>query len=104
MTLDAVEDKKKSNRLKAVFPNVNYLKDNYTYLQKYPTLLPVAWGQRILSYLKKNKTSSYINTMELGKQRIELLKEYKIIKQVINFKIKNYIYKIKNVNVKEKQG
>ena len=80
MTLDAVEDKKKSNRLKAVFPNVNYLKDNYTYLQKYPMLLPVAWGQRILSYLKKNKTSSYINTMELGKQRIELLKEYKIIK------------------------
>ncbi len=80
MTLDAVEDKKKSNRLKVVFPNVNYLKDNYTYLQKYPILLPVAWGQRILSYLKKNKTSSYINTMELGKQRIELLKEYKIIK------------------------
>lgn len=80
MTLDAVEDKKKSNRLKAVLPNVNYLKDNYTYLQKYPILLPVAWGQRILSYLKKNKTSSYINTMELGKQRIELLKEYKIIK------------------------
>ena len=80
MTLDAVEDKKKSNRLKAVFPNVNYLKDNYTYLQKYPILLPVAWGQRILSYLKKNKTGSYINTMELGKQRIELLKEYKIIK------------------------
>lgn len=80
MTLDAVEDKKKSNQLKAVFPNVNYLKDNYTYLQKYPILLPVAWGQRILSYLKKNKTSSYINTMELGKQRIELLKEYKIIK------------------------
>ena len=80
MTLDAVEDKKKSNRLKAVFPNINYLKDNYTYLQKYPILLPVAWGQRILSYLKKNKTSSYINTMELGKQRIELLKEYKIIK------------------------
>lgn len=80
MTLDAVEDKKKSNRLKAVFPNVNYLKDSYTYLQKYPILLPVAWGQRILSYLKKNKTSSYINTMELGKQRIELLKEYKIIK------------------------
>lgn len=80
MTLDAVEDKKKSNRLKAVFPNVNYLKDNYTYLQKCPILLPVAWGQRILSYLKKNKTSSYINTMELGKQRIELLKEYKIIK------------------------
>lgn len=80
MTLDAVEDKKNSNRLKAVFPNVNYLKDNYTYLQKYPILLPVAWGQRILSYLKKNKTSSYISTMELGKQRIELLKEYKIIK------------------------
>ena len=80
MTLDAIEDKKKSNRLKAVFPNVNYLKDNYTYLQKYPILLPVAWGQRILSYLKKNKTSSYINTMEFGKQRIELLKEYKIIK------------------------
>ena len=52
----------------------------------------------------KNNTTSYINTMELGKQRIELLKEYKIIKQVINFKIKKYIYKIKNVNVKEKQG
>ncbi len=82
MTLDAVEDKEKSNRLKAIFPNVKYLKGKYTYLEKYPILLPIAWGQRIFSYIKNNKNSSnsYINTMELGKQRIELLKEYKIIK------------------------
>lgn len=80
MTLDAVEDQKNANRFKAIFPNVDYLKDTYTYLKSYPILLPIAWIQRILSYLKKNKTSSYVNTMELGKQRIELLKEYKIIR------------------------
>ena len=82
MTLDAVEDNSSGNRLKAVFPSVDYLKGRYTYLEKYPILLPIAWVQRIFSYMKKNNdnTASYINTMELGKQRIELLKEYKIIK------------------------
>ena len=82
MTLNAVEGQNNTNRFKAIFPNVDYLKGSYTYLQKHPILLPIAWTQRILSYLKKNKnnTTSYINTMELGKQRIELLKEYKIIK------------------------
>lgn len=82
MTLNAVEDQKNGNRFKAIFPSVDYLKGNYTYLQKHPILLPIAWTQRIFSYIKRNKnnTTSYINTMELGKQRIELLKEYKIIK------------------------
>ena len=82
MTLDAVEDNSEGNRLKAIFPNVDYLKDRYTYLQKYPILLPVAWIQRVFSYMKNNHNNkdSYINTMELGKQRIALLKEYKIIK------------------------
>ncbi|MDO5011364.1 MAG: nucleotidyltransferase family protein [Intestinibacter bartlettii] len=85
MTLNAVEENdngNNGNRFKAIFPSVDYLKGSYTYLQKYPVLLPVAWGQRILGYLKKNKNNkdSYVNTMELGKQRIELLKEYKIIK------------------------
>ena len=82
MTLNAVEGQNNTNRFKAIFPNVDYLKGSYTYLQKHPILLPIAWTQRILSYLNKNKnnTTSYINTMELGKQRIELLKEYKIIK------------------------
>ena len=82
MTLDAVEDNSGGNRLKAVFPSVDYLKGRYTYLEKYPIQLPIAWIQRIFSYMKKNNdnTASYINTMELGKQRIELLKEYKIIK------------------------
>lgn len=80
MTLDAVEDQRPTNRIKAIFPSVDYLKGTYTYLEKCPILLPIAWIQRIFSYLKYNKTSSYITTMELGKQRIELLKEYKIIK------------------------
>lgn len=82
MTLDAVEDNSSGNRFKAIFPGVDYLKGRYIYLQKYPVLLPVAWIQRIFSYMKKNEdnSSSYINTMELGKQRIALLKEYKIIK------------------------
>ena len=82
MTLNAVEDQKNGNRFKAIFPSVDYLKGNYTYLQKHPILLPIAWTQRIFYYIKRNKnnTTSYINTMELGKQRIELLKEYKIIK------------------------
>ena len=37
------------------------------------------YTQIVLNQHSSN-TTSYINTMELGKQRIELLKEYKIIK------------------------
>lgn len=82
-----------SNRFKAIFPNVDYLKGSYTYLQKHPILLPIAWTQRILSYLKKNKnnTTSYINTMELGKQRIELLKNIKSSNKVENSKFKKNV-------------
>lgn len=43
MTLNAVEGQNNTNRFKAIFPNVDYLKGSYTYLQKYPILLPIAW-------------------------------------------------------------
>lgn len=43
--------------LRQIFPNIKYLREieSYTYLKKYPFLLPVSWMHRILRGLKKRK-------------------------------------------------
>ena len=56
------------------------LEKKYTYLKKYPFLLPIAWISRIISYIGNKQQGSGQKTIEIGNQRIELLKKYKIIK------------------------
>lgn len=61
------------------------MKVRYRYLENAPFLIPVAWIQRLLQYareLSKDKTSgnNVIDSICLGRQRIELLKKYGIIK------------------------
>ena len=82
MTLHAVEGHRGNYVLSSLFPSIRKIKGSYTYLDKYPFLLPVAWTQRIIRYLKdtiKKKDSSASSSVRLGMERIELLKKYRII-------------------------
>lgn len=84
MTLAAVEGGKADTKasLKAsLFPGMEYMKKNFQWLETYAWLLPVAYLIRIFRYLKgaKGKTDEK-NSVEIGMERVELLKMYHIIK------------------------
>jgi len=88
MSLNALNKKSKlkiKSNIAAIFPKAENLKGRYKYLEKYPVLLPVAWGSRILTYSKERGSLSNVGatakeTIEVGNRRIDLLKEYKLIK------------------------
>ena len=79
MTLNAME-KGKSSIIRSVFPTYKEMKGKFSYLAKYPFLLPIAYISRIIHYLKHNETKNGQKTIEIGNQRIELLKKYRVIK------------------------
>ena len=88
MSLDALNQESKSkikSNLAAIFPKADDLKGRYKYLEKYPLLLPVAWGSRIFTYTKERGNLYSVGatakeTIAVGNRRIDLLKEYKLIK------------------------
>ena len=88
MTLDAVAESKKGRKsgnaiLKAVFLSAKDLERRYPYLKDKPYLLPVAWVSRMITYGKQTKTvkdNSAVEALKIGKDRIELLKQYGMIK------------------------
>lgn len=86
ITLGAINNEKSKKRfgtasLNAIFPNIRSINNKYVYLRKYPILLPIAWGQRIISYIRSNRQikNSAKETINIGNKRIELLKKYKLI-------------------------
>lgn len=87
ITLHAVKSDKKGVTdkgyfRKIIFPSVNTLKDRYSYLERRPYLLPVAWVSRIVGYGRELKTSKGIAprvSMEIGNRRVELMKRYGVI-------------------------
>lgn len=87
MTLNAVKAEKKgkkvkNNVLKSLFPARVDMKGQYTYLETFPFLLPVAWASRIVKYQKEtlqDRSSKPTESIKIGNQRIELLKQYGII-------------------------
>lgn len=88
MTLDAVsadkQGKKAGKSLKnTLFPSAEKLKGRYPYLANKPYLLPIAWASRFCTYLKESRSTANNSTSEIlkiGSERIELLREYKVIK------------------------
>lgn len=80
MTLNALSDEGKSNVFKSIFPTFNEMKGKFEYLNKYPFLLPIAWFTRIFNYIFDKKQGDSKKTIELGNERIELLKKYKVIR------------------------
>lgn len=79
ITLNTISDGKTSV-LKSIFPSLKEMQGKYKYLNKYPVLLPFAYLSRIVNYKKNNSSKNSQRTIEVGKQRIELLKKYKVIK------------------------
>ena len=84
ITLAAAESGKKDTvaSMKAsLFPGKDYMKRGYPWLERYPWLLPVAWGMRIVGYLKNKRKNSKEEPsgVEIGMNRVELLREYDII-------------------------
>lgn len=87
ITLEAItlsnQGKKAHASLKnTLFPKREDLVGRYPYLKKHGYLLPVAWIMRIGTYLKSSnkEDNNAAESIRLGKERVELLKEYKVIK------------------------
>ena len=83
ITLSAVASRKQGKKekhgvLASVFPDAKKLERRYPYLKEHPWLLPVAWGQRLWTY-SREKDSDAAQAMQIGKERIALLKEYGIL-------------------------
>lgn len=71
----------RANILKTLFPPLNYMKGQSPWLKKYPFLLPAAWIGRMIKYGKELRTGkSTGGSIRIADQRLEILREYKIIK------------------------
>lgn len=87
ITLQAVTEDRKGKKagaslIQSLFPDRKYMERTYTYLKKYPFLLPAAWASRIRDYLKESKNmggNDAMESIEIGNHRVDLLKKYKII-------------------------
>jgi len=82
MTLHAIEGHKHNFVLASLFPPIRKMKGRYRYLERYPVLIPIAWVDRIVNYLfKKNKDNhKKTESIKLGRERIKLLRKYKLMK------------------------
>lgn len=82
MTLEAVQGREKNSLLRTAFPGGKQLVHRYPYLKKWPWLLPVAWGSRLVGYVCEggNPAKRAAESSSLGKKRVELLRQYAIIK------------------------
>lgn len=88
MTLDAVSASKqgkqpRSSMIKLLFPSAQKMTAKYPYLKKHPWLLPAAWVSRLINYTKETgrvKDNSMADSLRIGKERIEMLKKYRIIR------------------------
>lgn len=85
VTLNALRssrDGKKRGLLSSIFPKKEQMERKYTYVKRFPFLLPAAWCQRIFHYAEemlKNNDDSVSGAVALGKERIELMKMYDIM-------------------------
>lgn len=90
ITLNAVSAQKQGKKagngvLKTVFPPAKALEGRYPYLKEKLYLLPVAWANRILHYKKETQNSTKAgnnaaDAIKIGNERIELMKQYGILK------------------------
>lgn len=62
----------------SLFPSVDYMKKQYAWLEKQEWQLPFAYALRIARYLKNRKETA-AESIQIGTDRVELLKKYEII-------------------------
>lgn len=68
--------------LRSVFPGRKVMEINYPWVSRSPVLLPVGWCARLLRYACHivKRGASPIRSLQIGKQRVKLLKEYGILR------------------------
>lgn len=86
MTLHAVARQKQGKDVgggvaKSLFPKAASLEGRYPYLKKHPWLLPVAWVSRMVKFAARGGSDGAAKTVRIGKERIELLKQYEILEK-----------------------
>ena len=72
----------KGGVLHSLFPDADYLRQRYPYAKKHPLLLPAAWAQRLLEYLKRTGQKEGVSAAEsirIGQERVRLMERYGII-------------------------
>ena len=87
ITLGAVAGKSRlhhsfSGICQSLFPPRSYIESEYSYVKRWPFLLPVGWLNRIFNYLHNilfSKRLSAVATLKIGQERVALLKRYGII-------------------------
>ena len=88
ITLDAVAAQKQGRKAKggimvSLFPPLQTMRARFHYLKKCPWLLPFAWVQRILLYtseIHETPANSAVDSLKIGRERIEMMRVYGIIK------------------------
>lgn len=82
ITLAAADREKQTGGVMAsLFPNRSYMEKKYEYVKKHGWMLPIGWMQRIIEYLRKGKEIDNKKVLEMGSQRVEMLKKYGMIDQ-----------------------
>ena len=77
MTLRAAAaGEEKGGIFASMFPDIGYMKGKYPYLEHRKYLLPLAWCQRGAAYLRHSGSGEIRQTLDLGRRRVELLKQY----------------------------
>lgn len=78
ITLNAAKYQRKNFLISSLFPPASQLEKRYPFLKKHPLLLPAAWIRRWSEYLVDSGRSPS-KSVEIGKKRLELLREYGVI-------------------------
>ena len=87
MTLDAVAAQKQGRRgsgvWRSLFPGKAYLQSHFPYAKKHPPLLPLAWAQRLINYLRHRSgpAANPVESIRIGQARIALLEQYDVLKR-----------------------
>ncbi len=64
----------------ALFPGREVMAGWYPYVARCPALLPAAWAQRIWRYLRtRGKHTGAQDSLRVGAQRVELLRQYRVL-------------------------
>ena len=70
------------NLFKTLFPSREVMEINYPWTSRNRLLLPLGWGVRLLRYITKiEDLNSPIRSLQIGRQRMELLKEYDVFQE-----------------------
>ena len=79
--IEAAKNEKTSAPIAAsLFPNRAVMELSYPWVKKSAALLPIAWGARIIKYLgQQGSGNSAAESLKIGNERLELMRQYKII-------------------------